>query len=308
MRKVHLVSITEPIVFDLAFAIREKGYEVSVSGSPLSEKELVSLKEAGVTCRGDGWFPENLTKDIQFVVLGATVKRDNPELLRAKELGLLIISIPEFIFQRTKSKTRLVVSGSRGKKSVISMIAYALKRQKMPFDYALSSDIAFLPNKVGLSYAARIAILEGDEHVTSSMEGRFQLEFYRPHIAVITNIDWTQSPDHHTLEGYIRIYKNFAASIEREGKLIYFGNDLVVSELASQVREDITAISYDMHTVIEEEGQTLLNTRYGNFPVKITDAYFLSNLNAARLACRHLGMKDADFYKAISDYSLAINI
>lgn len=308
MRKVHLISITEPVVLDLAFAIREKGYEVSASGNLLSDEEIVHVKEAGITCHGNGWFPEKLTKDIQFVVLGATVRQDNPELVRAKELGLLLMSIPEFIFQRTKSKTRIVVSGSRGKKSIISMIVFALKRQRMSFDYALSSDIDTLPNKVGLSYAARIAIIEGDEHVTSALENRFRLEFYRPHIAIISNIDWTKSADHNTLESYISTYRNFTTSIEREGKLIYFGADQIVSELAAQVREDITAIPYDTHTIIQEDGVTMLNTRYGNFPVNVPNEYFLTNLNAARLACRHLGVKDADFYKAISDYSLTMDI
>lgn len=308
MRKVHLISITEPVVLDLALAIREKGYEVSASAENLKEDELIRLRRVGIACRGEGWSPERLTKDIHFVVLGATVKHNNPELIKAKELGLLIMSIPEFIFQRTKSKTRLVVSGSRGKKSIISMIAYTLKRQKMCFDYALSSEIASLPNRVGLSYAARIAIIEGDEHVTSSLETRFQLEFYRPHIAIISNIDWTESEDHHTLAGYINIYKRFTSSIEREGKLIYFGEDPVLKGIAEQVREDITAIPYDTHTIIQENEQTLLNTRYGNFPVYLPDEYFLTNLNAARLACRHLGIKDADFYKAISDYSLSMKI
>lgn len=308
MRKVHLISISEPVVLDLALALREKGYDVSASGTDVSEYDIQRLREAGIAYDGNGWFPERLTKDTQFVVLGATVKSDNPEFDRAKAMGLLTISIPEFIFQRTKGKTRLVVSGSKGKKSIISMIIYAFKRQHMSFDYALSSNTPLLPNRVGLSYAARIAIIEGDEHVTSAIEARFQLEFYRPHIAVLTNIDWQQSEEHNTLEGYIRTYRNFTASIEREGKLIYYGGDHTVDELASNVREDITAIPYDAHEVKEVDGQTVLATRYGDFPVHIPDEYFLTNLNAARLACRHLGMKDSDFYKAISEYSLTMNV
>lgn len=113
MRKVHLISVTEPLLFDLALAIHQKGYEVSVSGAGLADAILASLEKEGCTCHGDGWFPERLTKDIHFVVLGAAVRQDNPELIRAKELGLLVLSIPEFIFQRTKEKTRVVVAGSR---------------------------------------------------------------------------------------------------------------------------------------------------------------------------------------------------
>lgn len=308
MRKVHLISVTEPLLFDLALAIHQKGYEVSVSGDGLTDDVLSRLKEEACACHGNGWFPERLTKDIHFVVLGAAVKLDNPELIRAKELGLLILSIPEFIYQRTKAKTRVVVAGSRGKKTVISMIVCALKRQKLAFDYALTSEVALLPNRVSLSYESRIALIEGDEHVTSAMEKRVQLEFYRPHIAILGNLLWTPEADHATPEAYQDTFRNFIASIEREGKLVYFEADPVVEQLAGEVREDITAIPYNRHEVIEKEGQTFLATRYGDFPVCIPDPYFLVNLNAARLVCRQLGVKDADFYRALSEYSLSLQV
>lgn len=306
MRKVHLISVAEPLVRDLALAIHQKGYEVSVSGEGLTEAVLSQLRNAGCTCHGDGWFPERLTKDIQFVVLGATVRKDNAELIRAKELGLLILSIPEFIFQRTKEKTRVVVAGSRGKKTIISMIVYTLKRQRLAFDYALTSEVLPLPDRVRFSYESRIAIIEGDEHVTSTLEKRFQLEFYRPHIALLTNMVWTPDKDHATPDAYFSTFRNFATSIEREGKLIYFGGDEAVARIAEGVREDITAMPYDKHIVIEKDGATFLQTRYGDYPIRIPDNYFLVNLNAARLVCRQLGVKDADFYKSLSEYSVSL--
>ena len=306
MRKVHLISVTEPLLFDLALAIHQKGYEVSVSGVGLADTTLARLEKEGCTCHGDGWFPERLTKDIHFVVLGATVRQDNPELIRAKELGLLVLSIPEFIFQRTKEKTRVVVAGSRGKKTIISMIVCALRRQKLAFDYALTSEVPLLPDRVHLSYEARIAIIEGDEHVTSALEKRFQLEFYRPHIAILTNLMWTSATDHATPEAYHTTFRTFASSIERGGKLIYFDGDPVVKQLAQGVREDITAMPYDQPVVVEKEGKTYLQTRYGDFPIYIPDRFFLINLNAARLACRQLGVKDADFYQALSEYSVSL--
>ena len=261
MRKVHLISVTEPLLFDLALAIHQKGYEVSVSGVGLTDTTLARLEKEGCTCHGDGWFPERLTKDIHFVVLGAAVRQDNPELIRAKELA---------------------------------------------FDYALTSEVPLLPDRVHLSYEARIAIIEGDEHVTSALEKRFQLEFYRPHIAILTNLMWTSATDHATPEAYHTTFRTFASSIERGGKLIYFDGDPVVKQLAQEVREDITAMPYDQHVVVEKEGKTYLQTRYGDFPVYIPDRFFLINLNAARLACRQLGVKDADFYQALSEYSVSL--
>lgn len=308
MRKVHLISVTEPLVLDLALALRERGYEVSTSGDGLSEKVIEKLHKAGCACYGDGWFPENLIKDMQAVVFGSNVKKDNPELLRARELGLLIQSIPEYIFQRTRSKTRVVIAGSRGKKTILSMMVYALRRQKMPFDYALTSEIAVLPNRIHLSFEARIALIEGDEHVNSSFDKRCRLAFYRPHIAVLTNVSWSVSTDYATPEAYLSTYQSFSTSLEREGKLLYFGGDPTVSQLAERVRSDITAIPYDRHPVVEKEGQTFLQTRYGDYPVQIRDRYFLVNVNAARLVCRQLGIKDVDFYQAMSEYSLSLQL
>ena len=293
---------------DLALALREKGYEVSASGRGLTEEVMEKLHNAECICYGDGWFPEKIDKDIHAVVLGAEVRLDNPELTRVKELGILTQSIPEFIFQRTRSKTRVVVAGSRGKKTIISMIVRALRRQKLAFDYALSSEVDSLPNRVHLSYEARIALIEGDEHVTSALDKRFQLEFYRPHIAILTNMSWSAETDHATPEAYLSTYRSFSTSIEREGKLIYFGGDPAVNQLAQEVRSDITAIPYDQHPVVERDGQVFLPTRYGDYPVRIPNRYFLINLNAARLACRQLGVKDADFYAALSEYSLSLPI
>lgn len=306
MRKVHLISVTEPVIFDMSLAIREKGYEVVVSGNGLAESALAQLHAAGCTCYGDGWFPEKMTKDIQIVVLGATVKKDNPELLRARELGLLIQSVPEFVFDRTKSKIRVVVAGGQGKSSVLSMIGYAMQRSRVSFDYILSGKIDILPNLVYMGYESRIVLIEGDEHITSAIEKRYQLEFYRPHIAVITNLQWSEEKDHNTPEEYMQTYRDFVTSIERQGKLIFHNEDPRLRELAEKVREDITPIAYERQPLTEKDGALFLHTRYGDYPVWIPDDYFLLNLSAARLTCRQLGMKDADFYQAISDYSLSL--
>lgn len=286
---------------EIAKAIREKGFEVSVSGEGLSDDQLQSLADKGYTCHGNGWFPDRLTKDIHAVVLGGTVGSDNPELARARELGLLVQSVPEFIYHRTKSKIRVVVAGSRGKRAILSMMVAALKRQKLAFDYATTSTVPLIEDKIHLSYEARIALIEGDEHITSRLEKRSQLEFYRPHIAVLTNLTWKHTADHTTPEAYMSTYRCFSTSIEREGKLIYYGEDPGISQLVEEIRSDITAIPFAKHEINEKDGQTFLNTRYGEFPIRVTDSYFLINLNAARLACRQLGVKDVDFYQAVSE-------
>ena len=148
MQKVHIISVDEPLMLNLALAIREKGYEVSVSGEHLDNDIISQLNIAKCQHLESGWHPELITKDIRFVVLGANVLTNNPELERARELGLLVLSLPEFIYQRMKGKTRVVISGSKGKRAIISMIAYTLQKQKMDFDYAITSQVPVLPNRI----------------------------------------------------------------------------------------------------------------------------------------------------------------
>lgn len=309
MHKIHLISITEFLIQDFALALREKQYEVSVSGVGIDEVLLAELRAAGCICHGNGWFPEQLTKDIHTVVLGTAITKDNPELKQAKKLGLLIQSIPEFIYHRTKSKTRVVVAGSYSKQAILSMIAYVLQKQKVLFDYALVNKIKQLPNQVALGFESRIALIEGDEHTTSVLNKNLQLEFYRPQIAVLTSLAWSEATNHQPLEKYINTHKAFVDSIEREGKLIYFKGDPQVSHLAEGVRDDITSIAYDKHETEEENGATFLKTRYGNYRIEADmDDCFLCNLNAARLVCRQLGIKDTDFYQAISTYTTSSQV
>lgn len=308
MRRIHLISISDPLVFELAVAIRDRGYDVSVSGACVPDDIRFVLEEKGIDFFGEGWFPERLTKDIHSVVLGSLVAVDNPELLKAQELGLLVLSIPEFIYQRTKTKIRVVVTGSRGRRAILSMIVAALQKQNLPFDYATTSDVALLDKHLHFSFESRIALIEGDEHITSALEKRSQLEFYRPHIAVMTNLKWNVSHDHESPEAFMNTYRCFSTSIEREGKLIYFGGDPVISELVEGIRADITAIPFEEHPVIEYEGIANLQTRYGDFPVNILNKYFLVNVNAARLTCRQLGIKDVDFYQTISDFTLSLSV
>lgn len=307
MQKVHLISASEPLIVDLALTMREKGYTVSVSGVQITQETRNRLDDAKCVCYGEGWFPDKLAKDISCIVLGSDVENENPELCKAKELGLLIQSIPEFVFHRTKSKTRVVVVGSGGKQTLIAMIAYALNRQKLPFDYVLNQTIPLLPFRAKMSYEARIALIEGGEQITSTLDQRLQLPSYRPHIAIVTTLAWSATAHHPTAESYWQTYQLFASSIEKEGKLIYNKDDSVVSRLVEGVREDITALPYEPNEVVEKEGSSYLQTRYGEYPVVVADADFLLSLSAARLACRQLGIKDADFYQAMSDYTLSLS-
>jgi UDP-N-acetylmuramate: L-alanyl-gamma-D-glutamyl-meso-diaminopimelate ligase len=306
MENVHIISVSESSELDLSFAIKENDCQVSLSCARLDKDTEEQLRANGCVCYGQGWFPEKLTKGIHRIVLGNDVKPDNPELLRAKELGILIQSIPEFIYHWSKSKMRLVIGGTHGRKAIISMIVSALKQQKLTFDYAFHSHISALPSRVGLSDEARIILIEANPDVISSPNSHFRLDFYRPHVAILTTVLWTPDLQYDTPEDYLRVFRSFLSSIEREGKLIYYKHDTVVNHLVEEIREDITAIAYEAEETIKREGQLFLKTNTREYPIQISDAYFLTNLQAAHLASRQLGVKDTNFYQAISDNSLSL--
>lgn len=303
MKRVHIISIGDPHMCDLAVALRKKGYEVSGSGADIIDSVKNKLDETGVEYSGEGWHPELLRKGIDFVIPSMKVTTDNPELKKAGELGLLTVSFPEFIFHQTRDKIRVVISGSQRQGRLLSMMLYALRKQNMKCDYVGLQETGGSECPIALSYDSRIVLLEADECATSKAESRPKHFFYRPHILLVPNLIWMPSDAFPTFDSYFELFKEMIVLIERDGKFIFNEEEDGLKALGERVRDDITAIPYRVHETVRHDDTTELVTRYGNFPLKDADEGFLSDVNAARLTCRQLGVKDKDFYSAISEYS-----
>jgi len=307
MTRIHIISIGDFTMCHLAIALKKKGLQVSGSDTEIDDSRRLLLEQHGLMPSEMGWNADSIVKGIDAIIPAMHLDESNPELARAVEKGLLVLSFPEFIYRQTKDKVRLVVSGSKGKTSVISMMFYALKKNKIAFDYATLGQIKEGLMSVSLSYDTRIALLEGDEFRTSPLEKKPVHQFYHPQIVLLTNLKWEESEEFSSFDAYLSSFKKLVEGIARDGKYIFYEGDLPLQSLTSKLREDITEMPYKAHDIIIEGDETMLKTRFGNFPVKITDEYFLQNLNGARLACRQLGLPDKEFYAAISEFSLANN-
>ncbi len=311
-KRIHIISIGNQTMCDLAVALKEKGYEVSGSDSEIKEPYFTQLKQAGLLPQNNGWHPEFLDKKLMAVVPAMHIDKTNPELVASKQEGVLIMSFPEFIFERTKNKTRVVISGSKDRICVLSIVLNVLKKQNVKFDYVIQSPIPGFERLISLGYDSRIAIIEGDEFATAATEKRPMLQFYRPHVALINSIDEASVKSGESFDDYFQVFKDFINQVERNGKFIYNQSDENLQELASSVREDVTAIPYERHEITKVDGQVILKTRFGDFPVKIpkgckSDECFLSQINGSRLLCRQLGIQDKDFYTSLSEYTLSNN-
>jgi UDP-N-acetylmuramate: L-alanyl-gamma-D-glutamyl-meso-diaminopimelate ligase len=299
---IHFIAIGGAAMHNLALALHKKGETITGSDDEIFDPARTRLAEQGLLPDSEGWQPERITKELDAVVLGMHAREDNPELLRAKELGVRIYSYPEFLLEQTLNKTRVVVGGSHGKTTVTSMILHVLKQLRKPFDYMVGAQIEGFDTMVGLSEEARIAVFEGDEYLTSALDPRPKFHVYRPHIAVVTGIAWDHINVFPTFENYVEQFRIFSQKIERDGKFIYFENDPNLVELAENLRSDLTPMPYGTHPYQVLEGKTWLQTKYGDVPLQIFGEHNLQNIQAAHLVCRQLGITDKDFYGAISSF------
>jgi UDP-N-acetylmuramate: L-alanyl-gamma-D-glutamyl-meso-diaminopimelate ligase len=307
MKRVHFIAIGGAAMHNLALALHHKGYIVTGSDDEIFEPSRTRLQNCGLLPETYGWFPDKIDKSIDAVILGMHAREDNPELIKAKKLGINIYSFPEYLYQQTQDKVRVVIGGSHGKTTITAMILFVLKKMKMKFDYMVGAQIEGFDTMVGLSEDARIAVFEGDEYLTSPIDLRPKFHVYRPHIALISGIAWDHINVFPTFENYIEQFRVFSSMIEKEGKLIYFDGDKNLCTIADKVREDITAIPYNTHKNKIENGKTYLITKYGDFLINIFGEHNLQNINGARCVCNQLGIQDKDFYKAISEFSGAAN-
>ncbi|MFV0472534.1 MAG: UDP-N-acetylmuramate--L-alanine ligase [Paludibacteraceae bacterium] len=311
MHRVHFIAIGGAAMHNLAIALQmKKNYEVTGSDDEIFEPSRTRLKERGLLPETMGWFPEKIHANLDAVIIGMHAREDNPELLAAKKLGLKIYSFPEYLYQQTRGKTRIVVGGSHGKTTTTAMILYVLNKLKMKADYMVGAQIDGFENMVRLSYDSRIAVFEGDEYLTSPIDKRPKFHIYKPHIGIITGIAWDHINVFPTFEIYVEQFRKFVELMELQGRLIYYAGDDNLKKIAKEtetMRRDIVTFSYNTPKYEIRNGVTYVITRKGEIALTIFGEHNLQNMEAARIACKQIGIMENDFYLAIADFQGASN-
>ena len=288
---------------NLAIALHLKGYHVTGSDDEVFDPAKSRLQRYGLLPESYGWHPERITKDLDAIVLGMHARIDNPELLKAQELGLKIFSYPEYLYEQSKGKTRVVVGGSHGKTTTTAMILHVLQHCGIEADYMVGAQLEGFEVMVRLSETAKVMVIEGDEYLTSPIDRRPKFHLYKPHVAIVTGIEWDHINVFPTFEIYKDQFAQFVNLIEPGGRLIYCNDDAEVRDVAlKNTRTDIAEQPYDVppHEVVE--GITYLNTAHGRVPLRVFGNHNLLNLTAARYACNSLGVTDEQFDEAIQSF------
>ena len=279
---------------NLALAVASKaGYKVTGSDDEIFDPALSHLREAGLLPEEMGWHPERITNDIDAIILGMHAREDNPELVRARELGIKIYSFPEYLYEQTKDKIRIVVGGSHGKTTTTSMILYVLNRLGIEADYMVGAQIEGFERMVRLSDTAKYAVFEGDEYLTSPLDLRSKFLWYHPHVAILTGIAWDHINVFPTFDQYVETFRKFIEGVEPDGSFIYYQRDENLRAIAEGARKDITCIPYSEYT--------------GDVAMQVFGKHNMQNLQAAMLACHCIGVAPDDFYREISSFTGASN-
>lgn len=299
--KIHLIAIGGSAMHNLALALHKKGYEVSGSDDEVFEPSKIRLKNAGLLPEKMGWDESRIRNDLDVVILGMHARKNNPELVKAQELGLKVLSYPEFIYEQSEHKKRVVIGGSHGKTSITAMILHVLHSLQIDCDYLVGAQLAGFDTMVRLSDAP-LMIIEGDEYLSSPIDRRPKFLWYKPHLAVISGIAWDHINVFPTFEEYVKQFALFTDSIQKDGALIYYEGDSEIKKIVDESNNSINFIPYKEHASEIKDGNTHLIYNEKKFPIQVFGEHNLQNLNAALHICLQLGVERTDFFKAIGSF------
>lgn len=302
-KKVHLIAIGGSAMHNMALALHEKGFKVSGSDDEINEPSKSRLQKAGLLPAEIGWFPEKLNSNLDAVIVGMHARNDNPELIKAKELGLKIYSYPEYVYEATADKTRIVIGGSHGKTTITAMILHVMHLLNIETDYLVGAQLEGFNTMVNFSNTSKFAVIEGDEYLASPIDRRPKFHLYKPNIAIISGIAWDHINVFPTFENYVEQFEKFIQLIEPKGHLIYCSKDEQLAKVAEKKYEQLSSKEgYEIPEHIIENGTTYLIDGTQKIPLLIFGNHNLMNLNGARLVCNKIGISNEQFYHAIKSF------
>ncbi|MFP4847183.1 UDP-N-acetylmuramate--L-alanine ligase [Winogradskyella sp. PE311] len=299
---VHFIAIGGAAMHNLAIALHNKGYKVTGSDDTIFDPSKSRLEAKGLLPETFGWYPEKITSDLDAIVLGMHAKADNPELLKAQDLGLKIYSYPEFLYEQAKHKTRVVIGGSHGKTTITSMILHVMHYHDRDVDYMVGAQLEGFDVMVKLTEHNDFMVLEGDEYLSSPIDMRPKFHLYKPNIALLSGIAWDHINVFPTYENYVEQFSIFVDSIVTGGSINYNEEDLEVKRVVEVSENQVRKIAYQTPEYSVENGETLLETPEGPMPIEVFGAHNLNNLAGAKWICQHMGIDEDDFYEAISTF------
>lgn len=300
---VHFIAIGGSAMHNLAIALSRKGAHVTGSDDEIFEPSRTRLEKQGILPESIGWFPEKITSDLDAVILGMHAREDNPELLKAKELQIPIFSYPEYLYEQSKNKYRIVIGGSHGKTTITSMLLHVVNALKLNVDYMVGAQLEGYDCMVKLSEEAKYMILEGDEYLSSPIDRRPKFHLYKPNTALISGIAWDHINVFPTWENYVDQFRKFCEVIEPGGKLIYNSEDATLKELGEEFEAKLKTKAYQTPQYRVSDSGTIMTYDGKEYELQIFGAHNLQNLVGAMYLAESMNISNHDFLQAIRTFT-----
>lgn len=299
---VHFIAIGGSAMHNLAIALSRKGAKVTGSDDEIFEPSRTRLEKQGILPASIGWFPEKITGDLDAVILGMHAREDNPELLKAKELNIPIYSYPEYLYEQSKNKYRIVIGGSHGKTTITSMLLHVVNELGLNVDYMVGAQLEGYDCMVKLSEEAEFMILEGDEYLSSPIDRRPKFHLYKPNTALISGIAWDHINVFPTWENYVDQFRKFCEVIEQGGKLIYNVEDPTLKSLGEEFASKLETKPYQTPVYRTTGTGTIMSYDGNEYELQIFGAHNLQNLVGAMRLAESMHISNHDFLTAIKTF------
>ncbi|SOS47270.1 Peptidoglycan synthetase [Tenacibaculum dicentrarchi] len=300
--RVHFIAIGGSAMHNLAIALHQKGDIVTGSDDTIHNPSKARLEKYGLLPNEFGWFSEKITTDVDAIILGMHAKKDNPELLKAQELGVKIYSYPEFLYEQSKDKTRVVIGGSHGKTTITSMILHVMNYHEREVDYMVGAQLDGFETMVHLTQENDFIVLEGDEYLSSPIDMRPKFHLYKPNIALLSGIAWDHINVFPTIENYNEQFKIFTDSLINGGMMVYNEEDAVLKDIVENSTNPIKKYPYQTPEYFIDNGVTYIDTSDGDLPLEVFGEHNLQNIAGAKWICQHMGIDEDEFYEAIASF------
>ncbi len=300
---IHFIAIGGAAMHNLAIALHKKGYQITGSDDTIHDPSKSRLENYGLLPAEYGWFPDKIHSNLDAIVLGMHAKVDNEELIKAQELGLKIYSYPEFLYEQSNNKTRVVIGGSHGKTTITSMILHVLNYHKLDVDYMVGAQLEGFETMVKLTDENEFIILEGDEYLSSPLDLRPKFHLYHPNIALLSGIAWDHINVFPTIDVYNEQFSIFIDKIDQGGMLVYCEEDDTLNKIVLNSTANIKKYPYNTPDHFIKDGITYLKTTIGDLPLEIFGIHNLQNLAGAKWICQLIGVQEEEFYEAIMSFS-----
>ncbi|QMU66324.1 MAG: peptidoglycan synthetase [Flavobacteriaceae bacterium] len=300
---IHFIAIGGSAMHNLAIALHLKGYQITGSDDMIHEPSKSRLEKYGLLPEKFGWFPENISLELDSIILGMHAKKNNPELVKAQELGVKIYSYPEFLYEQSKDKTRVVIGGSHGKTTITSMVLHILNYHGKEVDYMVGAQLDGFETMVCLTKENDFMVLEGDEYLSSTIDRRPKFHLYKPNIALLSGIAWDHINVFPTFENYTEQFRIFVDSLTPGGIMVYNEEDPIVKDMVAHSEHPVKKYPYRTPKHFIENNTTYIDTSEGAIPLEIFGEHNIQNLAGAKWICQHMGIDEDDFYEAITSFT-----